>query len=178
MASTGPSPATGASRSPRRKSIRSRTPCRAAFRRATARPPLADIDRDEMRPGLSMRRRNRQAARAGADVDATRRLELARDGQVLGDDELGFGPRDQDIGRNFKGQREEFLPAHEIRHRRAGGTLDYELAKALSRRLVDLVVEMRIQLDSLAVQDMSQHDFRVQTGALGSPALQVIGGPA
>ena len=92
------------SRSPRRKSIRSATPSDAALRRGDRQRPLADIDRHEMALGLLMSRRDRQAARAGADVDAPGRLELASYRQVFGDDEFRLGSRDEHVRRDRKGR--------------------------------------------------------------------------
>ncbi len=71
IASNGPSPATGSSWSPSRKSIRSATPSEAAFRLATARACFGNIDGHEPRRGLVVRRGDRQAARAGPHVDGT-----------------------------------------------------------------------------------------------------------
>ena len=115
-----------------------------------------------------MRRRDRQAARAGPDVDAPRRLELASHRQVFGDDEFRLRARDQHVGRDRKGQREKLLAAHEVGHRRPARPLEHQLAEALARRLGDFIVEMGVKLDSLAFENMGQHDLSVQTRALRS----------
>ena len=117
IASNGPSPPSGSSRSPSRKSMRSATPSRAALAFATASARSLISIATKCAPWLLVRRRDRQAARAGPDVDASRRLELAGHGQVLGDDEFRLRARDQHIGRNRECQREKLLAAHEVSHR-------------------------------------------------------------
>ena len=121
IASNGPSPATGSSWSPRRKSIRSRTPIWAALRRATARASSEISMATKRAAGLVVRRRDGQTTRAGADIDGAGRRQVAGVLQVFDDDEFRFGTGDQHGRRDREGQRIKLLAADEIGHGRSLG---------------------------------------------------------
>ena len=173
----GPSPRTGPSRSPRRKSMRSATPCWAAFLRATARACFADVDRHEPGPGLAVRRGDRQAARAGADVHGADRLEGLGQCQEFDDDEFRLGAGDQHGRRDLERQGVELLAADEVGHRRALGPAADQVAEPAARAAPHLVGEVGVELHALPLEHVGQHDLRVEPRALRAPSLEVIGRP-
>ena len=71
--------------------------------------------------GNSQRQRDGQTAAARADVDDEPRLPVRRGGDRLLDDELGFRPGDQDVGRDFEVEPPELAMAGDVRDRLARG---------------------------------------------------------
>ena len=137
-----------------------------------------DVDGRHAAIGDLPRQADRDDPAAGPHVadgraagDALRQVDR-RNHQVL-----GFGPRDEHVGRNAKGKREEFAPAHEIGHRRAFGPPPDQVAQRGPRRVVRLFVESGVEVDPLAVERFGQKHLRVEARRLGTVPFQIVGGP-
>ena len=99
------------------------------------------------------------------------------DVEELDDHELRLGPGDQDGGRDLEGQGVELLPPDQVGDGRALGAAADQVAKPAARALRHLLLEVGVELDALPVEDVGQHDLRVEPGTLRAPSLEVIGRP-
>src|SRR5262249_27410151 len=102
---------------------------------------FANVDCHKMSFWLLMCTRNRQTARTGSYINAAGRPKLASDRQIFCDDELGFGARNQHVGRDVECKREKLLSANKISHWRPLRPTNNQISKSLARRLSDFVVE-------------------------------------
>ena len=97
--------------------------------------------------------------------------------QVFDDHEFRFRTGNHYGRRDHEGERIKLLAPDEIGDRRALGAPANQLAKCGPRRLADFLFKVRVELHSLPIEDMGQHDFRVEARTFRSVTLKVIGGP-
>ncbi len=118
-----------------------------------------------------------QAPRACSHVGGPRLFHRPGQLEELDDHELGLGTRDEDGGRDFQGQRIEFLAPHEVRHGCSPGAAAHQLAVGPACLLARFLVVMRIELYPLPLEHVRQQNLGVQPRALRPALAQVVGGP-
>ena len=75
---------------------------------------------------------------------------------------LGFGPRNQHVGRDFEIQAPEFLMAGEVLRRDAARALRDQRKILLARRRIEFVFRMRVNPCAVAPERVHQQQFRGQ----------------
>jgi hypothetical protein len=138
---------------------------------------LGNIDGNKASSGLAVRRSDRQTTRSRPHIDGTGRCEVAGLLQVFDHYKFRFRTGNQHGRRDCESERIKLFAPDEIGDRRALGAPANQLAKCGPRRLADFLFKMRVKLHSLAIEDMGQHDLRVEARTLRPVALEVIGGP-
>ncbi len=129
IASNGPSAATGSSRSPSRKSIRSATPMRRGVCPGDRKGRFGDVNGHEPALGLAVRRGDRQTARAGSHIDGSRRSNVTRRREIFDDHEFRFGTRNQNGRSDLERQRIKLLAANQVGDGRSFGASANQVAK-------------------------------------------------
>ena len=77
---------------------------------------------------------------------------------------LGFGPRNQDVGRDFEIQAPEFLTASQMLRRNAARTPSDQSKISIASRVVERCFRMRVEPRAVTLERMHQQELRSQSG--------------